>query len=69
MNEKHVGASSFVFKDQLFVAGGYCSKTIEILDLSTLPLKWATFPGKLAYGCIAHQTCCSSGPCHSHWWN
>ena len=56
MNEKHIGASSFIYKDQLFVAGGVKSKTIETLDLSVLPLKWLKFPGKRPYACAGHQT-------------
>ena len=56
MNEKHVEASSFIYKDQLFVAGGLRSKTIETLDLSVLPLKWMKFPEKLPYACGIHQT-------------
>ena len=56
MNEKHVEASSFIYKDQLFVVGGFLSKTIETLDLNVLPLKWMKFPGKLPYKCGSHQT-------------
>ena len=56
MNEGHVQASSFIYKDQLCVAGGVNSKTIETLDLSVLPLKWRKFPGKLPYECWDHQT-------------
>ena len=56
MNEDHIEASSFIYKDQLFVAGGDCGKTIETLDLSALPLKWIKFHGKLPYGCSSHQT-------------
>ena len=56
MNEDHIVASSFIYKDQLFVAGGLRSKTIETLDLSVLPLKWMKFPGKLPYACCLHQT-------------
>ena len=56
MNEEHVGASSFIYKDQLFVVGGNQSKTIETLDLSVLPLKWMKFPGNLPYACDGHQT-------------
>ena len=56
MNEEHVAASSFIYKDQLFVVGGDDSKTIETLDLSVLPLKWMKFPGKLPYDCGGHQT-------------
>ena len=56
MSEEHFEASSFIYKDQIFVAGGVRSKTIETLDLSVLPLKWKKFPGKLPYGCGGHQT-------------
>ena len=56
MNEMHGQASSFIYKDQLFVVGGFDSKTIETLDLSVLPLKWMKFPGKLPYACGGHQT-------------
>ena len=56
MNKEHIEASSFIYKDQLFVAGGVQSRTIETLDLSVLPLKWMKFPGKLPYACGIHQT-------------
>ena len=56
MNEKHIEASSFVYKHQLFVVGGDDSKTIETLDLRVLPLKWMKFPGKLLFECDGHQT-------------
>ena len=56
MNEYHIGPSSFVFKDQLFVVGGERSKTIETLDLNELPLKWTKFCGELPYACDEHQT-------------
>ena len=56
MKEEHVEASSFIYKDQLFVVGGFHSKTIETLDLSVSPLKWMKFPGKLPYACSCHQT-------------
>ena len=39
MNGQHWCASSFIDNDQLFVVGGFCSKTIETLDLNELPLK------------------------------
>ena len=55
-NKKHFGASSFIYKGQLFVAGGVSRKTIETLDLSVLPLRWRKFPGKLPYRCDDHQT-------------
>ena len=56
MNEEHCGASSFIYNDQLFVVGGWCSKTIEILDLNELLLKWMKYPGKLPYQGDVHQT-------------
>ena len=56
MNEEHAFASSFIYKNQLFVAGGVQSKKIETLDLSVLPLKWMKLPVKLPYGCSGHQT-------------
>ena len=56
MNEKHVNASSFIYKDQLFVLGGRSTKAIETLDLSVLPLKWREFPRELPYRCDDFQT-------------
>ena len=56
MNEKHAQASSFIYNDQLSVAGGFRCETIETLDLNALPLKWRKFPGKLPFGCSDHQT-------------
>ena len=56
MNEEHSGASSFIYKDQLFVVSGQDTKTIETLDLKELPLKWGKFRGKLPYTCDDHQT-------------
>ena len=56
LNEEHVDASSFIYKDQLFVVGGFLSKTIETLDLNVLPLKWMKFHGKLPYDSDGHQT-------------
>ena len=56
MNEQHWGASSFIYNDQLFIVGGFNSKTIETLDLNELPLKWMKSPGKLPYRCYDHQT-------------
>ena len=55
MNEEHKGASSFMYKDQLFVVGG-SSRTIETLDLNELPLKWTKFSGELPYECADRQT-------------
>ena len=56
MNEKHSGASSFIYKDQLFVLGGRLTKAIETLDLSVLTLKWRKFPRGLPFECDDFQT-------------
>jgi hypothetical protein len=55
MNEGHEGASSFIYKDQLFAVGGL-TKTIETLDLNELPLKWMKFSDELPYDSYDHQT-------------
>jgi N-acetylneuraminic acid mutarotase len=54
MNKRHLGASSFISNDQLFVVRG-CTKTIEILDLNELPLKWMEFSEKLPHKSFYHQ--------------
>ena len=56
MNEKHLGASSFIHNDQLFVVGGDYGTTIENLNLNELPLKWMKFPGELPCESGSHQT-------------
>ena len=56
MNEEHEGASSFIYEDQMFVVGGYRSKTIETLNLNELPLKWKKCATDLPYPCMYHQT-------------
>ena len=56
VNEEHSGASSFIYEDQMFVVGGYNSKTIEILNLNELPLKWKKCATDLPYPCSHHQT-------------
>ena len=49
MNEDHcIRPSSFIYNDQLFVLGGN-TKTIETLDLNTLPLKWMKFREEIPY--------------------
>ena len=55
-NESHIGASSFIHNDHLFLVGGGSSKTIETLNLNELPLKWMKFPGELPYYGSFHQT-------------
>ena len=49
MSECHSGASSFIYNDQLFVLGGEDTKTIETLDLNSLPLKWMEFCEEIPY--------------------
>ncbi|CAB4021303.1 E3 ubiquitin- ligase NRDP1 [Paramuricea clavata] len=56
MNERHAGASSFIYNDQLFVVRGQGTNTIETLDLNELPLKWMTFSDELRYESIGHQS-------------
>ncbi|CAB4034901.1 E3 ubiquitin- ligase NRDP1 [Paramuricea clavata] len=56
MNERHEGASSFIYNDQLFVVGGKHSKTIETLNLDELPLKWMEFSDELPYAGDDHST-------------
>ena len=56
MSDYHLGASSFIYNDQLFVVGGDDTKSIETLNLSELPLKWLKFAGELPYECGCHQT-------------
>ena len=48
MSENHYSASFFIYNDQLFVLGG-ATKTIENLDLNTLPLKWMKFREEIPY--------------------
>ena len=49
MNESYSSASSFIYNDQLFVVGGEYAKTIETLDLNSLPLKWMEFCEEIPY--------------------
>ena len=56
MNKEHDKASSFIYEDQLFVAGGAWNGTTETLDLNVLPLKWREFPTVLPFSCWDHQT-------------
>ena len=56
MTKEHHGASSFIYEDQLFVVGGERSKTIEILNLNDLPLKWKKCATDLPHPCSYHQT-------------
>ena len=54
MNERHVGASSFIYNDQLFVVGGR-TETIETLNLNELPLKWMEFSESFYHQTVVYQ--------------
>ena len=60
MKECRQEASSFVCKNQFFIAGGYTGSsgtiTIEILKIDEQPLKWTESPAKLSFKCNAHKT-------------
>ena len=56
VNDKHLGGSSFIYNDQLFVVGGLNTTTMETLDLNELPLKWMEFSDELPYNSYGHQT-------------
>ena len=56
MNEEHCFASSFIYRDQLFVLGGRTITAIDTLDLNELPLKWRKFPRELPFECDDFQT-------------
>ena len=67
MNKGHMGASSFIYNDHLFVVGGW-TETIETLDLNELPLKWMKFLDELPYKSLLSSNCCLPTACHLHWW-
>ena len=61
MKERRSEPSSFVYKHQFFVAGGYTGSsgrtdTIEILKIDEQSLKWTESPAKLPFKCDAHKT-------------
>ena len=56
MNEERAFASSFIYRDQLFVVGGRTITAIDTLDLNELPLKWRKFPRELPFECDDFQT-------------
>ena len=51
MNVGHVGATSFVYGNQVFVAGGCDSPMIEVLNLSEDPLQWEISEATLPFNC------------------
>ena len=64
MKECRSEPSSFVYNNQIFVAGGYTDSggyggstdTIETLKIDEQPLKWTESPAKLSFKCNAHKT-------------
>ncbi|CAB4029907.1 kelch 20 [Paramuricea clavata] len=51
MNVGRVGATSFVYENQLFVAGGCDSRVIEVLNLDEDPMQWGESMAKVPYHC------------------
>ena len=51
MSVRRVGATSFVYENQLFVTGGCDSRVIEVLNLNEGLLKWDESVAKLPYDC------------------
>jgi hypothetical protein len=51
MSVGRVGATSFVYENQLFVAGGCDSDVIEVLNLNEGPLQWVISQALLLYHC------------------
>ena len=61
MKECRSEASSFVYKNQMFVAGGYTGSsghadTMEVVKIDEQPLKWTESPVKLPFKCEGHKT-------------
>ena len=51
MDEGRVGATSFAYDNQLFVAGGCYNDVIEVLDWNKNDLKWEEFAATLPHYC------------------
>ena len=51
MNVGRMGATSFVYENQVFVAGGCDSPVIEIVNLNELPLQWEISEATLPFSC------------------
>jgi hypothetical protein len=52
MNNSRRGATSFVYENQVFVAGGCLSGVIEVLHLNENQLEWGEFAATLPYCCM-----------------
>ena len=51
MDNGRAGAISFVYENQLFVAGGCDSDVIEVMELNQNELKWKEFAATLPHNC------------------
>ena len=51
MNVCRVGATSFVYENQVFVAGGCDSPVVEVLNLNEDPLNWKISEATLPFNC------------------
>ncbi|XP_046856532.1 uncharacterized protein LOC124449633 [Xenia sp. Carnegie-2017] len=56
MKNAHMGASSFIYNDNLFVFGGWGCKSMETLNIKQFPLTWKIFATEFPYECSGHQT-------------
>ena len=62
MNVGRVGATSFVYDNQVFVAGGCDSPVIELLNLNEDPPRWQISKATLPFNCsslcsVVYQYC------------
>ena len=51
MNVSRIGASTFVYENQVFVAGGYDNPAIEVLSLNKDPPQWKISEATLPFNC------------------
>ena len=51
INVTRVGATSFVYENQVFVAGGYDSPLVDVLNLNEDPLNWKISKTTLPFTC------------------
>ena len=51
MNVSRIGATSFVYDNQVFVAGGCSSPVVEVLNLNKDPLQWDISEAVIPFSC------------------
>ena len=56
MNVGRIGATSFVYDSQVFVAGGCDSPVVEVLSLNKDPLQWGISEAIIPYNCYLLQS-------------